>query len=78
MTNTIKKVVILVLVFITSCHVTEKWNKGPVSAHIITAASAVIKAADVPVKLETLVENLSKIFGAFLLPVILLIYLVSG
>src|SRR5271155_4410197 len=42
MTNTIRKVTMVVPVFMTSCQVSEKWNKGPVipqTTIIITATA---------------------------------------
>ena len=46
--KTIKKVIIVVPVFIMSCHVSLKPNTGPVSAQATMINKAVIKVTDLP------------------------------
>lgn len=53
MRNTIKKVTIVVPVFMTSCQVSEKLKSGPVIDQIKTTATASKKTVAVPAKLET-------------------------
>src|SRR4051794_24737176 len=55
--NTIRNVTIVVLVLITSCHVSENANTGPSSAHITTTPSAIPNAVVVPVNLVIVVEK---------------------
>jgi hypothetical protein len=50
--NTIKKVIIVVPVFITSCHVSLKPKSGPVNAHVMISVTAQIKVTGLPVTLE--------------------------
>jgi hypothetical protein len=38
----------VVPVLITSCHVSEKWNIGPVAAHMMMTANAHMNAQDEP------------------------------
>jgi hypothetical protein len=49
MRNTIKKVIIVVPVLITSCHVSEKWKSGPVVAQTATIKIAPKNTVAVPV-----------------------------
>ena len=48
MTKTIQNVTTVVPVLITSCHVSEKWNKGPVSAQTATTRTEAISAQTLP------------------------------
>src|SRR4030095_17224341 len=50
----------VVLVLITNCHVSENLKRGPVIAHKITTAQAMIKAAGRPAAFVTAVAILSK------------------
>jgi len=65
--NTIKKVMTVVPVFITSCQVFEKSNKGPVISQIIMHSNATMKAPVVPVKSVESLESLSNTLICFLL-----------
>lgn len=60
MMNTIKKVIMVVLVLITSCQVSENLKMGPVTAQSMIRTHAIIKAPGLPDALVTCVENLSK------------------
>lgn len=51
----------VVLVLMTSCQVSEKWNSGPVQAQTSTAVRANTNAPPAPVSVETLAANLWKI-----------------
>lgn len=51
---------IVVPVFITSCHVSEKLKNGPDTAQTITIAAAVRKAKELPVHDVMVVAILSK------------------
>ena len=59
-TKTMRKVTIVVPVLITSCHVSEKRNIGPVIAHSRTSTQAAKKAHDVPTALAVSWANLRK------------------
>src|ERR1043165_2790583 len=48
MRNTIKNVMIVVAVLITSCQVSEKWKSGPRTAQAIIATTAKAKAVGEP------------------------------
>src|SRR5512141_2138684 len=48
MRKTIRKVMIVVLVLITSCHVSLKWKRGPVIAQTRMIPRATIKVAGLP------------------------------
>jgi len=52
MANTIRNVTIVVPVLMTSCHVSEKPNNGPVTPHTITMATAATNANGVPAARE--------------------------
>jgi len=52
----------VVPVFITNCHVSEKLKIGPVMPQIRITKKAIIKAQGVPVALVTIVEKLLKKF----------------
>src|SRR5437016_3658917 len=67
MRKTIRKVTIVVLVFITSCQVSEKRNNGPVNPQTIITDSARMNAIDVPVAFVALSENCSRIWLSLLL-----------
>src|SRR5687768_9714823 len=56
MMNTIKKVMMVVPVLITSCQVSEKLKIGPVIAQTIINSMAVRKAMGVPVALVILLD----------------------
>ena len=60
----------LLVVFITSCHVSENLKTGPVTAHRITMVMAVIKATTPPVTFvtpsEKLLKNLENLLCFFL------------
>jgi hypothetical protein len=58
--NTIRKVIIVVPVLITSCQVFENSKTGPVTAHIITIRAASINAAGLPADRVTTEDILSK------------------
>src|SRR5437016_4060122 len=60
MIKTIRNVMIVVPVLITSCHVSEKLNMGPVTNHMITITQAIINAAGLPEALVIFVAILSK------------------
>jgi hypothetical protein len=51
MTNTIKKVIMVVPVLITNCQVSENLNIGPVTAQITITNKAIVKAVEVPTAL---------------------------
>src|SRR5260370_1152032 len=53
MRNTIRKVTIVVPVFITSCQVSEKWKSGPVRPQTSTIRTATPKAVELPVQAGT-------------------------
>ena len=53
---------IVVPVFMTSCQVSEKPNKGPVIPQTTIIANAIIKADGLPVARVTFVENASNTF----------------
>jgi hypothetical protein len=61
MMNTIRKVIIVVPVLITSCQVSEKLKIGPDMPHIIINASAAIKVVGLPVHLCDSMGELVKI-----------------
>jgi len=67
MRKTIRKVTIVVLVFITSCQVSEKRNNGPVIPQTMITDRARMNAIDVPVALVALSEKRSRIWLSFLL-----------
>src|SRR4051812_24651666 len=50
--KTIRKVTIVVPVFITSCQVSEKWKIGPVTAHVTIRSPAHTKAIFDPIQDE--------------------------
>jgi hypothetical protein len=52
MMKTIRKVTRFVMVLMTSCHVSEKWNSGPVNTHRSTTATDDMKAVDEPSQTE--------------------------
>src|SRR5690349_19856032 len=56
--KTIRKVMIVVPVLITSCQTSEKWKNGPLMAQTTMIATATRKAQAVPGGAETLLENL--------------------
>src|SRR4029434_5369336 len=58
MRNTIKKVTIVVAVFITNCHVSLNLNNGPVITHASTTATATIKVTGLPVTRDVHFANL--------------------
>ena len=53
MMNTMTKVTTELVEFITSCHVSEKWKRGPSTAQRMTSAKASPVAAGVAVKSST-------------------------
>src|SRR6476659_321009 len=57
MIKTMRKVMIVVPVLMTSCHVSEYLNIGPVRAQMMITRNAIISAAGRPVALVTLVEK---------------------
>jgi hypothetical protein len=62
---------IVVPVFITSCQVSEKSNKGPQAAQITTISKAIEKAYELPAQDVIVVENFSKklrFFFLFIIP----------
>jgi hypothetical protein len=59
MINTIKKVMMVVPVLITSCHVSENWKMGPVAAHKMMINKAIKNAYDEPVARVTAFEKVS-------------------
>src|ERR1041384_8240092 len=58
--NTIRKVTMVVPVLITSCHVSEKWNRGPVIPHTTIVPRAIAKAGTLPVNRVAADANPSK------------------
>src|SRR5713226_4189385 len=67
MRKTIRKVTIVVPVLMTNCHVSEKWNSGPVIPQTIITDRARMNAIDVPVAFVALSENRSRIWLSLLL-----------
>jgi hypothetical protein len=65
--KTIRKVTIVVPVFITSCQVSEKRNNGPVNPQTIITDSARMKDIDVPVAFVAWSEKRSRIWLSLLL-----------
>src|SRR5687767_5461908 len=65
MRKTIRNVTIVVPVLITSCHVLEKPNRGPLAAQSTTTATASIKPLPLPTKSVTRVAATSAIFPRF-------------
>src|SRR6266850_3750252 len=57
MRNTITNVTTLVIVLITSCHVSEYLNRGPVAIHAITRSSEQMNAVVLPAQSLTRAEN---------------------
>src|SRR6266446_5038497 len=53
MRKTIRNVTIVVPVLMTSCHESEKWKIGPVTAHTSTTARAAMNAQWLPTASET-------------------------
>lgn len=53
---------IVVPVFITNCHVSEKLNNGPLISQTTTVLAAIRKAVGLPVAFVSLVENVSNFF----------------
>src|SRR5205814_4878992 len=60
MIKTIRNVMIVVPVLMTSCHVSEKLKIGPVTSQTITITQATINAAGLPEALVIFVAILSK------------------
>src|SRR5271170_1515164 len=48
MTKTIRNVMMVVLVLIMSCHVSEKLNSGPLSAHVAMISRAIANVSGRP------------------------------
>jgi hypothetical protein len=63
MINTIRKVMMVVLVLIISCQVSEKPNNGPLKAQIIRSATAATKIQAWPMAFETALVKRVKISG---------------
>src|SRR4051812_49292774 len=63
--NTIRKVTMVVPVLMTSCHVSENLNMGPVIPHTTITNIAEINAIGLPVALVTLLEKASKALNNF-------------
>jgi hypothetical protein len=59
--NTIRNVMIVVVVLMTSCQVSEKSKSGPVTAHTTIINPATRNAVELPVAFVILVEILSKL-----------------
>lgn len=72
MRNTIKKVMMVVPVLITSCQVLEKLNSGPVSSQMIMTTRAMINAGVLPALLVTADESFSK--GCNLVASVFIVY----
>jgi hypothetical protein len=62
-----RKVIIVVPVFITSCHVSEKSKKGPDAAQARMIRKANEKAYELPAHEVIVFENFSKKLNFFLL-----------
>src|ERR1700712_2519661 len=60
--KTIKNVIMVVPVFIISCHVSEYLNMGPVIPQIIMVDIAMINAAELPVAMVAQLEKRSNRF----------------
>jgi hypothetical protein len=60
MRNTIRKVIIVVPVLITSCQVSENWKSGPVNAQARITATAKINTSGEPTIMDVFVANLLK------------------
>src|SRR4030095_14298847 len=60
MRNTIRNVTIVVPVLMTSCHVSEKWKIGPVTAHARMTATATENAQELPAHSVAASENFSR------------------
>src|SRR5262245_6281051 len=60
MRKTIRNVTIVVPVLMTSCHVSEKWKIGPVTAHARMTATATANAQELPAQSVAASENLSR------------------
>lgn len=58
--NTIKKVMIVVPVLMTSCQVSENSNQGPLAAQPTTTNAAKAKAPDVPLACAAAIAPRSK------------------
>src|ERR1051326_6729576 len=61
MRNTIKNVMIVVAVLITSCQVSEKWKSGPRTAQAIIATTAKAKAVGEPSAISTIKQKVSAV-----------------
>jgi len=76
--NTIRKVIIVVPVLITNCHVSENLKMGPVIAQIMIISKAIINAAGLPEAFVIFVairsKNKAKPFDFFFLLFMLMIY----
>jgi hypothetical protein len=69
--NTIRKVMMVVAVLITSCQVSEKPKSGPVAPQTTTPASASMKAPGLPASSDTpwaKAVNLRWMSAIFVLP----------
>src|SRR5437764_12702290 len=58
--KTMRKVMIVVAVLMTSCHVSEKWYRGPTAAHPTMAAQATKNISADPTTSELQRANLRK------------------
>src|SRR5581483_11357216 len=58
--NNMRKVIMVVLVLITSCHVSEKLKKGPVISHTTTISKAIRNDLFVPLNTVAVWASLSK------------------
>src|SRR4051812_48057350 len=68
MRKTIRKVMIVVPVLMTSCQTSENLKIGPVTAQTTISVTAAMKAQGVPVAVDTLLANLRKASDILLLP----------
>src|SRR5213592_3587807 len=59
MTNTMRKVTIVVPVLMVSCQKSEKPNRGPVTAQMMITSPAAMTAAGLPAQLATCEANLA-------------------
>ena len=69
MRNTMRNVTIVVSVLITSCHVSEYANWGPVTIHVATVPTARTNAHGDPMRPQSVLRNYLKRRWAWFAPV---------